>query len=492
MARDYQDILLGILHSHFQQQLGQPYMSFSALRKEIETRVPGKVMSEEEFMRILWSLREKKEGPWVDFDATETAKAGSVRITSAGMNAIGGIRETSTPTPPSKEPVPGQNPPPEPARPPDYHTIITHGDVLGEIRRHLAQEGNHFILLRGERFAGKTYILERAKDEFAETFVPCLINIQAYEVANLNGFLYALAMQLSQEFEDWAKKHGAIPPAPPNKQAYQNNGQGEFDRFWQRLRLSSLGRRLLLLVDEIEHLLVAAHSADPQILAFLGRFISNHRNGCFIVTVSKHTADSERENKQFGELIEKAAPILVRYYPEEAVRYHLQYNCSYDNEALEVFVALCDGIPGLMHLLNKAVNLQVLTPRVAPVVTMDQLEQIADQFVAGYEHIFPWLFDSLSPEEQEVLWLISRVSNAASGIPLASKYPCIFSGEELRQTASRVHRWYDAVVINTGLADLVAREWLQQVDLHGNRFRLRIGIISEWLMRFDRLERVLT
>ncbi|MCP4112349.1 MAG: TIR domain-containing protein [Desulfobacteraceae bacterium] len=362
------------------------------------------------------------------------------------------------------------------------YAYLQHDDLLEEIKKYLAKARKH-IVLYGEPMVGKNKILQRLANQLSDDYVPLIITSQLISVSSsLDAFIFDLADQLTDKFKFWAKQqdisiNNIVDPDWNNYR--KGKSKREFYTHWHQLQQRAGKKRMLVMFDEVEHLLDDEDKSDQQIFIFLDKFICNPENGLFILAGSERI--QYRNNEKFSMLIGGGKTFRVSFYEEETAANVFsvlkKYFKNVDN-ILQYSEVLCDGHPRLLeitfetivsHLNTRSENL-ILEPMLIEVIKK------ASNFLWA-------LAQRLSPEEIAVVWLISKklsVKIQSCGFNCFLNYFECFS-KELIELANQYHI-EQLVDINKGLADLEERQWIAWKDWKGKLFRFKLCIFPLWIL----------
>lgn len=478
--------ILDALYNHFQSRLGSPDMTFNELNEAIG-------VSQSEEWKYRHELYKLKENGWIKLTSLDDGSAGTVALKSEGIRVARDRKKTvkdSTDTPSEmyfKKPCPASledliRVNQECAR------LIQRDELVGEIQEYLAgpsKRNLNYIVLYGQPMTGKTKILHRLSEVLDDDdYVPLIVTVQGSSLSNLDYFAFDLAFQLTIKFNDWAKHHRISAPldVPEWKEFKKGIVERAFREHWQHLRQSAGQRQPVVMFDEIERLLDPIHESDERILDFIYNFVRNPDNGYFVLAGSEriHRAKNER----FSSLIGRGRPIPVRYLEEDVTKsvfLAAQDYFTFETDALETILALCDGHPRVLQHVYEVVASMASRPDRKREIRTSDIEPIVAGVIERVEDALWALSIRLSEHERYVVKLVScdtqscDLDNLVDGLE--------YRLEDLLDQGNHsfISIPADYHLLKRGADFLEDREWLEWKNLDEELFRFKLGIVPVWL-----------
>ena len=269
---------------------------------------------------------------------------------------------------------------------------------------------------------------------------------------------------------------------PLNYDEFKGRGRQAFFAYWDRLRRVAGTHKPLVIFDEVERILDISEQLAPKILAFLDEFVRNPENGYFILSGSERVHFSS--NERFSLLIAGAGlAVRIGYYDQETVRSIFSTVQDYfvlEEDVLEYLLSLCDGHPRLVRaMVNTLLSLVIGSPGKREVgkgdieaIVIDFMEHVADSLWA--------LLQRLSREEFTVVWLLGKkVLALSSRQDYYLKELVELANEQLPGAAADRRD-----LIERGIVELQAREWVEWKDRESGLFRFKLGVLPLWVNRY--------
>lgn len=361
----------------------------------------------------------------------------------------------------------------------NYARFIKHDNLVNEIREYLTQTSETSpVVLSGEPMVGKTRILKYLSEALSDRHVPMSVTGQGFKtLSSLNHFVFDLADQLTNEFNEWAghncSGHNGLLSnlGEPMLSDFREDPERAFYEQWNNIRQNTGNKKPVVMFDEIEYLL---DNPNHQILRFLNNFIRSPEHGYFILAGSERIRYSE--NEEFSMLIGKGEPFRVRFYKKGAVssifsvvrRY---FSC--EDDTLQNCIYLCDGHPRLLGIVYEAAVSHLADSQRKQTVK-DDTESILIKTVERASDFLWALGHRLSSDELSVVWLISRKLS----LPIDKTE---YSLSELTDLADQYHFENTAADLNRGVAHLEEREWIEWKDKKKKLFQINLCIFPLWL-----------
>ncbi len=360
----------------------------------------------------------------------------------------------------------------------DCAPLIRRDELLYEIKECLTQTSDRLIVVYGQPLVGKTKLLERLAETLGDEYVPLMVTGQGLDTSGLDAFAFDLADQLTNKFKKWARRHGVsfTLNVPKWGDFGGGNGRRAFHAHWNHLRQMAGERPLVLICDEIEHLLDYPEKLDPRIPTFLGEFMHSLENGYFVLAASERIRFSS--NREISMLVAEGRAIRIPYYDERSallIFSALRRYIIYEDGTLQYCVTLCDGHPRLLQAVFEAIVSQTAGPQSRRKSAKSDIEPIEETVIERASDSLWALCHDLSPDERFVVWLISReVSSPIKRL--------VYSLGELVSLADQ-HLRQSTVDLVKGIEHLQHREWVEWESREKGIFRFKLGIFPLWVQR---------
>ncbi len=329
---------------------------------------------------------------------------------------------------------------------------------------------------------GKTKILDCLSKVLSDNYVPMMVTGQGLTaLSHLDAFLFDLADQLTNKFKKWAKHFGVSHNlnTPLWNDFVDGKGIRAFYAHWDNLKQMAGKKQPIVIFDEIEHLLDELEKVDSRIFTFWDDFVRSPENGYFILAGSEQIRHSK--NKQFSMVIARGQLVQVNCFNEEvanAVFSATPNYFTYEDNALQYFVKLCDGHPRVLQTTFEAIVAFVNSSPGKRKLEKTDIEPILTHIIERANDFLWAMSQRLSEDEFNVVWLISR---NAFGLMLELEYSLHDLVELADQhfTSSKI----DSDNLRSGVVKLETREWLEWKNRDEELFRFKLGIFPLWLRR---------
>ena len=124
-------------------------------------------------------------------------------------------------------------------------------DVFGSVLEKLkGQYRDNGIVIYGQSRIGKTSILNQMSSQLSARYLCILVDLHAFKLSDLNGFLWELADHMTEILRDYQ-----IDLPTPNYDMFMKNAQRSFENIFLRQVWSAIGdKHILLMLDEASRL----------------------------------------------------------------------------------------------------------------------------------------------------------------------------------------------------------------------------------------------
>ncbi len=354
-------------------------------------------------------------------------------------------------------------------------------ELIDGLKRYL--ESYRYIVVNGQPMVGKTEFIYEVAKMLNNRYVPLIISMQSIDIDNIGDFLFDLINQIIIEFKNWVERNEDRIPSErirfllndPDKNEFEMpNGKKAFDKYWDEL-LCVLGdnNSLLIIIDEVEHILGYPEELGKQVIDFIDKYVSNQNNGSFILVGSERIQSSQ--NILFNKLIQKREEIFeIPYYKEETVSVLLDTIRNYltdEHGILQRLAALSDGHPRILKTMFNIILLKATDNKSLKEIDFERILVI---LIRKTSYLLWQLGERLSEDERFMIWLISQKQPSA----YISEFE--YSLNELiglakEQFPERVDK------LEKGLNSLIEKEWAERKN--GNDFRFKLGIFPVYVQR---------
>jgi len=505
MSVNLQDAILEIIYEYYGFHPGSPKMLFSALCDKLFAN-PSHI----QIARVQGELFILQKKGWVDYDLTESGKAGLTWIEPDGIRIAESLQgaastvETNQLSPDSQEEsirketekVKGAKLSDLTIRPypttlgeliqrdPICARLIKRDDEIRKIIEYLTQtpepKPNH-IVLYGQPMVGKTKILDCLSKALSDNYVSMMVTGQGLtDLGNLDAFAFDLADQLTNKFQKWAKHSGGTASLkfPHWNDFAEGVGVRAFYAHWENLRHLAGKKQPIVIFDEIEHLL-DDEKVNPRIFTFLDGFVRSPENGYFILAGSEQIRHSHIE--PFSMLIARGRHVQIHYFSDEvasAVFTATQNYFACEDKALQYFITLCDGHPRILQMTFEAIAAFVSRSPAKQSLETADIEPILAHIIELTNDFLWAMLQRLSDDELNVAWLISRKASSPM-LQLEYSLNDLVELAGLHFSSSTI----DPDNLRRGIANLEMREWIEYKNRSEELFRFKLGIFPLWLRR---------
>jgi hypothetical protein len=352
------------------------------------------------------------------------------------------------------------------------------------VERALASgETGSVVVLSGARRTGKTSLLKRLADHLSATYRTVFVDLQGLVVFDTDDLFRGLAYEVSRaetsplRSAGWQPAHQIAPGAPsparprlaggaPERWAHEMEpGPGTSGAEWVQEAAASYGQRVVLLVDEFDHLeeeLRAGH-LGPEVFGHFRHLIQHSENVGFVLCGSLRMAELAGEYWSF--LLNLAAHRqigpLTREEAEDLVRTPLgRLGIVCDDAAVAMAVRLAGRQPYFLQLLGYQLVERCVESGVGGLTT-SLVERAADEVAALGEVHLRYLWDTAHRHGQAALQALATAEGWVSTQELTE-----MTGMSQEQAS-------------TALQELVRTNTVAEAS---GWYRLEIGLLGRWLV----------
>jgi (p)ppGpp synthase/HD superfamily hydrolase len=296
-------------------------------------------------------------------------------------------------------------------------------DELQRINEWL-HNGVSCIWLRGQKRVGKTSLMLHLRHHFWEPHeAACaFVDFQLFsDLAQANIF-YELARAI---FSDMEKDPRVLLLGPPERSAFEFDAPQRFIAYLRALHQRLGARRLVLLLDEFSRLtdlfLLGQMSGDffqqwRGVLMGAGRFctfVAVMQQRTFESLHAQHEAQADNPCWQLQELGED---LPLRPFDAESARrlveWPMQNFVTFEPGVIDLLLELTGGSPFLIQsFCNRLVA--HIGRRNGSTATLDDLETVAEEFMAPSENVFAHLLDMAPDVGTHTIVALAQAAEAA-------------------------------------------------------------------------------
>ncbi|HZH99274.1 MAG TPA: AAA family ATPase, partial [Fimbriimonadaceae bacterium] len=362
--------------------------------------------------------------------------------------------------------------------PPESPLFLGREETFEFLARHvMEQHVQRHAVLYGERRVGKTSIIRRLHRELPpERFVACMIDLQSLISSGFANFLYSLALEISDSLA------AAVPPivvSPPELQRLQQREQ-RFEEEFLRAVCRGLGdRRLVLALDEYEHLTTLSNSLDTtpdRLFGYLRHLMQAYTQITFVLT-GAHVL-TELPDPRWRTYLNLASCHRVRLLGDSEMRSLIVSPVSeagqiYDETAVSSIASLAGGHPSFLQTICSylvAHRNRSRRPRISEAEVTHCLEGILSEV----DDVLAEVWETRSTSRERILMALIAEGVAAGGSPTLG---------ELSLLAERQFPSANPSEISDVFARLKDREIVTE-DRSDGTISFRIGLQYEWLTRY--------
>lgn len=490
MTIDLQAAIFQSLYEHFLSSPGSRKMDLAGLYKQLFGISTPSDDQKTDFLAELFGLEKKR---WVEYEIDKKARSGSVWITGEGIKVAKQASPKTTKKqnilsmeelcPPTFEKLLQQKP--------DYKPIVYRHKMINDIINYISRtpfSKAKPVVLHGQPRVGKTQMLHSLSNMLPSQYVPFVITLQGNKLDNLGGFVYDLAIQLNYGLKSYHQfNHDNNEHIQElqlgNYQFINGNSINGFHQFWNDLRQTIKQHHLVIMFDEIEHLLGMPQDIDKLIFSFLQEFIrAPDRNGYFILVGSSQIHESN--NPFLDGLIKNARFFRIRYFPEneasEILSIAAETCCTCEENTLQYFKALSDGHPPILASIYEEIAFRINNSSGKQKLDKDDIEPLVSNIMRQSNETLNQLWRYLTKDEQYVVKLLGQM------VPHAVKLSDCYLLELFNQAEKDFSTKPDIFIrLRRGADALAKRGWISWKDRRAGRFHFKFGIIPLWVERHN-------
>ncbi len=261
---------------------------------------------------------------------------------------------------------------------------------------------NHVAVYFGLPSLGKTTIVQNFQNVALGYFAPIIIDLKNCERDSLDVFLLYFHDLISSELSDLYKDLEQFP-APAFSQYTGGKGKKIFLEFWDGLSRQIPNWKPILIIDEVGTLSDDSY-ANSDILNFMIEFISNPKNGYFLLVgrekITRSGIDRFRDLIKIGTHLEASSlPFETNQKVIDLIRKQsIKIEADLDKQIL----FLCDGHPYMVRQFFDTLLIKVSNTRPLE-IRLEDFDMAINSTIEKCGPSFYALFQDLSEEEQKVI-----------------------------------------------------------------------------------------
>jgi hypothetical protein len=270
------------------------------------------------------------------------------------------------------------------------------------------------ISLVGQRRIGKTSILMRLNNRVTDRCKYVFFDLQHLSLeVTLNSFLFALTRNLWRDLSRHDQNvEGEL--AEPKYDEFDDSPARAFSDFIERAQTHLAGRRLVLMLDELEMLFYQRSDTKLVALDLLSYFRSMVQTGAFGIITAGITPLSELQSSVvvspfFNIAVSRTVSFLDREESIDLIQKPVYGLIKYDEQALDFMFRMTGGHPMMLQTLCHEVFSLCLATRKLN-VTVEQVEaalqDVAFQEIYFFRHLMMQLEGRM---ERQVLATASKL-----------------------------------------------------------------------------------
>jgi hypothetical protein len=346
--------------------------------------------------------------------------------------------------------------------------IVKRTELVGIITEKILQKDKRVFALCGQPLIGKTTLLGKVEEELVNYGNTILLKVDAQKLLtdqteNFDILMCDLLHELHYEATElYNRLHLEDLRSPSlNYTKFSGNWKKQFLDFWNEIILKSGDYHIVIIIDEVGHFATADFSG--LIFMFLGELLRDNNKVTFIFSglgLDDVMIDPNYEyiRVSVGNNLEILPVSPLSDVQIAKIISLVQNSLSFSTTLNQPLQQFCDGF---LIFLIEAVNSLLNDARSYGDLQDADFREILTQTAKKNNQRLTTLWNSLTPNEQYSLWIISNFKSI-------NNY--MYSIYEFNLNTSEKFRFLD------GIQKLIVRGWIDWEDV-GVKFEVKLGIL---------------